>query len=226
MASKPRILDRRRAEHRWPHRRAGAATPRLSGAGVRPGFGTDRTRCRHPDRREWLSGLARTLLGRRTQAHRHRSRHGRSARLEQRRTPGACRITARRPSAYGSPHYTMHRADLQEMLRRAVQSNDASAIRLGARGVGFTTSANGVELALENGERITGDALIGADGIHSVVRQALFGSDQAEFTGFMAWRGLCPRVRRCRRPDDAAFTAAGSRRPRTSCTIRCGTGRC
>jgi salicylate hydroxylase len=94
---------------------------------------------------------------------------------------------------YGSPHYTMHRADLQEMLRRAVQSNDASAIRLGARGVGFTTSANGVELALENGERITGDALIGADGIHSVVRQALFGSDQAEFTGFMAWRGLCPK---------------------------------
>lgn len=94
---------------------------------------------------------------------------------------------------YGSAHYTMHRADLQEMLRHAVQGNDATAIRLGARVVGFTTSASGVELALENGERIHGDALIGADGIHSVVRQRLFGADQAEFTGFMAWRGLCPR---------------------------------
>ena len=71
---------------------------------------------------------------------------------------------------YGSPHYTMHRADLQEMLRRAVQDNDASAIRLGARCTGFTTSAKGVELALYR-ERIHGDALIGADGIHSVVRQ-------------------------------------------------------
>ena len=94
---------------------------------------------------------------------------------------------------YGSPHYTMHRADLQEMLRCAVEREDPSAIRLGARCTGFDTSANGVTLSLADGERITGDAIIGADGIHSVVRQTLFGADKAEFTGFMAWRGLCPK---------------------------------
>lgn len=94
---------------------------------------------------------------------------------------------------YGSPHYTMHRADLQEMLHGAVLREDPAAIRLGARCTGFDSSARGVTLQLENGERVTGDALIGADGIHSVVRQTLFGADKAEFTGFMAWRGLCPK---------------------------------
>lgn len=94
---------------------------------------------------------------------------------------------------YGAPHYTMHRADLQEMLRQAVLRENPAAIRLGARCTGFEASAEGVTLALENGERVAGDALIGADGIHSVVRQTLFGADKAEFTGFMAWRGLCPK---------------------------------
>ena len=94
---------------------------------------------------------------------------------------------------YGSPHYTMHRADLQEMLRQAVLRADPKAIRLGMRCIGFEASAKGVTAAFANGERISGDALIGADGIHSVVRQTLFGADKAEFTGFMAWRGLCPK---------------------------------
>jgi salicylate hydroxylase len=94
---------------------------------------------------------------------------------------------------YGAPHYTMHRADLQEMLRAAVRRENPAAIRLGARCIGFDASAQGATVAFENGERASGDAVIGADGIHSVVRQTIFGADKAEFTGFMAWRGLCPR---------------------------------
>ena len=93
---------------------------------------------------------------------------------------------------YGSPHYTIHRADLQNALKSAVLSLDPSALHLKSRGTGFAQSPNGVVLTLENGERITGDVLIGADGIHSVVRQTLFGADKPEFTGFMAWRGLAP----------------------------------
>ena len=59
---------------------------------------------------------------------------------------------------YGSPHYTMHRADLQEMLRQAVLREDPSAIRLGMRCTGFEASAKGVTLAFANGERAQGDA--------------------------------------------------------------------
>lgn len=47
-------------------------------------------------------------------------------------------------------------------------------------------------LLLANGERVTGDALIGADGVHSVIRRQLFGGDTAQFTGCVAWRGLIP----------------------------------
>ncbi len=93
---------------------------------------------------------------------------------------------------YGSPHYTMHRADLQEFLRKAVLAQKQTAIHLDARCTGFTQSAKGVRLTFEKGDPVEGDVLIGADGIHSVIRQSLFGPDTAEFTGFIAWRGLCP----------------------------------
>jgi salicylate hydroxylase len=49
-----------------------------------------------------------------------------------------------------------------------------------------------VSLNLENGQTIAGDALIGADGVHSRIRQALFGPDQPQFTGVVAWRGIVP----------------------------------
>jgi len=94
---------------------------------------------------------------------------------------------------YGSPHYTLHRADLQEMLREAVHREDPNAIKLDMRCTGFDSSAKGMTVSFANGERAHGDAVIGADGIHSAVRQTLFGADKAEFTGFMAWRGLCPK---------------------------------
>jgi salicylate hydroxylase len=89
----------------------------------------------------------------------------------------------------------MHRADLQEMLRAAVRRENPDAIKLGMRCTGFDASARGVTVAFANGARIQGDAVIGADGIHSIVRQTLFGADKAEFTGFMAWRGLCRKER-------------------------------
>ena len=49
----------------------------------------------------------------------------------------------------------------------------------------------GVTLRLASGE-VHGDALIGADGVHSRIREALFGPDRPRFTGYMAWRGTIP----------------------------------
>lgn len=99
---------------------------------------------------------------------------------------------AKAADRYGAPHYTLHRADLQAALLTAVTRRDPAALRLGERCVGFEQSATGVVAILESGERIPGEALIDADGIHSVIRQGLFGLDRPRFTGFMAWRGLCP----------------------------------
>ena len=54
---------------------------------------------------------------------------------------------------------------------------------------------DGVTLHLASGEQGSGDVLIGADGVHSRIRQQMFGQGRAKFTGIMAWRGLVPMER-------------------------------
>jgi salicylate hydroxylase len=93
---------------------------------------------------------------------------------------------------YGAPYYAVHRADLQDELIKAVRREKADAIHLGARCAGFTESAHEVTVRFDDGTTRTADILIGADGIHSKMRQALFGPDKAKFSGFMAWRALIP----------------------------------
>ncbi|MBT2304688.1 FAD-dependent monooxygenase [Variovorax paradoxus] len=94
---------------------------------------------------------------------------------------------------YGFPYYLIYRADLHALMERHVRQGQPDAIRLGARAVGFVQDVEGVEVELENGERVRGDILIGADGVHSRIRRAMFGPSDAQFTGCVAWRGLVPR---------------------------------
>ncbi len=90
---------------------------------------------------------------------------------------------------YGFPYFTVYRPDLLDVLARAVRRAKADAIRLGSRCLGFSEDGSGVNLQLES-RSAHGDALIGADGVHSAVRQALFGTDRPQFTGVIAWRGV------------------------------------
>src|SRR5439155_20356531 len=71
---------------------------------------------------------------------------------------------------YGFPYLTVYRPDLLSVLADAVRREKPDAIHLGAKLTGFTQSSDGVKF-----EKATGDALIGADGVHSTIRQALFG---------------------------------------------------
>jgi len=93
---------------------------------------------------------------------------------------------------YGAPYFMMHRADLHRTLIGAVNALDPATIHLNSRCVGAADDGNGITLELEGGRRVTGDALIGADGVHSRVRSILIGDDKPVFTGCMAWRGLVP----------------------------------
>jgi salicylate hydroxylase len=92
---------------------------------------------------------------------------------------------------YGYPYFTVYRPDLLGVLAEAVGRD---RIRLGSRCTGFSQSSSGVVLQLENGTA-QGDALVGADGVHSRIRQALFGADQPQFSGIVAWRGIVPMER-------------------------------
>lgn len=96
---------------------------------------------------------------------------------------------------YGFPYFTVYRPDLLTALAEGVQREKPDAIHLGAKVAACRQDDGGVTLTLEGGRTIRGDALIGADGIHSRIRHALFGQDEARFTGMIAWRGVIPMAR-------------------------------
>ena len=88
---------------------------------------------------------------------------------------------------YGAPYYTFHRADLLDALASGL---DHSAIHLGHRLTGLEERSDHVVLAFANGAKVEAEFVIGADGIRSVIRQALYGDDNPTYTGQMVWRAL------------------------------------
>jgi salicylate hydroxylase len=93
---------------------------------------------------------------------------------------------------YGTPHVMLHRGDLHGLLADAVRALKPDAIHLGKRCTGLSQSAGRAGITFTDGAAIEAAYVIGADGIHSKVRESLFGPDQPEFTGAVAWRGLVP----------------------------------
>jgi salicylate hydroxylase len=95
-------------------------------------------------------------------------------------------------AAFGFPLYHIHRADLIDALLRALPPE---RVHIGHAIKAFVEHGNQVEAEFENGAHIRADALVGADGIHSTVRQMLFGPEEPRFTGCVAYRGLVPAAR-------------------------------
>ncbi len=91
--------------------------------------------------------------------------------------------------AYGAPYLLAHRGDLHAALASAVPPD---LVRLNHRLTGIDPTAEGVRLTFENGHVATADAAIAADGVHSVVKAALFGDDEPNFTGRIAYRTVYP----------------------------------
>jgi len=95
---------------------------------------------------------------------------------------------------YGMPYYHMHRGDLLRVLVDAARATENIPLTTHAGVTGFVQSADSVQLATEQGT-YAGDVLIGADGIHSKVRELLWGGEAPRFTGNVAWRCLVPASR-------------------------------
>lgn len=91
--------------------------------------------------------------------------------------------------AFGASTYLLHRADLQEALLSALPEH---VVHLGCRCISIKSFRNGVEVVFENGHVASGDLLIGADGIASMVRPATGNVANPVFAGVVAYRGLIP----------------------------------
>ena len=94
---------------------------------------------------------------------------------------------------YGERTYTAHRADLLDAVRRAVP---ATSVRLGQRCVAVDTDGprhtSRHILRFTDGETAAADVVIGADGIHSMVRAALTEPVPPAYSGLCAFRALVP----------------------------------
>ncbi len=95
---------------------------------------------------------------------------------------------------YGERTYTAHRADLLAAISRAVPGGD---VRLGKRCVGLESAGPERDgerhlLRFDDGETAVADVVIGADGIHSMVRAALTEPAPATYSGLCAFRALVP----------------------------------
>lgn len=88
---------------------------------------------------------------------------------------------------YAAPYYTFHRADLLEALASGL---DPRSIHLGHRLTGIEERDASVALSFANNVTIEADIVIGADGVRSVIRRALYGDDNPTYTGQMVWRAL------------------------------------
>lgn len=88
---------------------------------------------------------------------------------------------------YGAPYWHVHRADLHSILVQQCYANGVE-IELNHRVMGYRNTKQNVTVLLE-GKTEQADLLIGADGIHSKVRELMLGIEAPFFTGQVAWRG-------------------------------------
>lgn len=91
---------------------------------------------------------------------------------------------------YGAAYATVHRADLQSVLLRAVQQQDRVLLRLDSGVQRFHEEAEGIRIRTVKGQDVWGGALVGADGIWSQVRQQLLADGPPRVTGHLAYRAM------------------------------------
>ncbi len=77
----------------------------------------------------------------------------------------------------------------QVLLERLLEGFPTDRIRCDSRVVGVVNTDSGVRVEFEDGSSAEGDLLIGADGLHSVVREFV-GAQDAKPTGWCSWQGL------------------------------------
>lgn len=87
----------------------------------------------------------------------------------------------------GTVNEVVHRAELLAVLVAALGEE---RVQLNSTCVGFTQDATGVWARFAGGREAFGDLLIGADGLHSVIRAQMFGLKKPKYAGYTCWRGV------------------------------------
>ena len=104
-------------------------------------------------------------------------------------------LTARYRERFGNPYAVVARGDLYAALLDACRAEPAVELRSGQDVAGYRQTPYGVTAVTSDGDRISGDMLIGADGIRSAVRARLVGDGEPRVSGHTIYRALVPMAR-------------------------------
>ena len=102
---------------------------------------------------------------------------------------GTVELGAAAEQRYGSPYYTLRRATLGRMLLQAAYRH--GDVRFGLPCTAVNDRGDHAVVLLADGSRILADAVIGADGLHSVVRRTIV-ADQPRYSGWTVYRATSP----------------------------------
>lgn len=101
---------------------------------------------------------------------------------------------------FGASYWGIHRVDLQQGLARAFGDERLHLSRAVA-GIGD----DGRSIAFADGSTVAADVVVGADGVHSVVREYVAPGEGPRYSGTSAFRGLVPRSALPSLPDPLAI---------------------
>ena len=105
---------------------------------------------------------------------------------------------------FGNPYAVIHRADIHLSIYEETQVHQSIRIHTDARIVSVEVSEHGACVRDHNGQEWNGAAVVGCDGLRSVVREALIG-DTHVVSGHVVYRAVCPRDDF---PEDLRWNAA------------------
>ena len=104
--------------------------------------------------------------------------------------------------------FGIHRADLHRIL---LEHAGLDNVRTGALVASYRLVGDRVVAVLESGEDVTGDLLVGADGIHSTLRALHISDGPPRYAGYTCWRGVTPHGEQFERGQAFELWGVGKR---------------
>jgi 6-hydroxynicotinate 3-monooxygenase len=93
---------------------------------------------------------------------------------------------------YGAAYITIHRGDMHAML---VNTVTPGTIQFGKRLINLDQTATAVAMEFADGDTAHADIVIGADGVHSRVREWMLGAERPIYSGYIGHRVIFPSER-------------------------------
>ncbi|MFF7733779.1 FAD-dependent monooxygenase [Streptomyces sp. NPDC007984] len=104
-------------------------------------------------------------------------------------------LEERYQARFRNAYVVVHRGELHRLLLRACEDSDRIELRPAGQVVGYEHTGQAVRVLLAGGRTLTADALIGADGLHSAVRDRLVGDGEPRNAGITVYRSIVPMER-------------------------------